>query len=187
MMLGWIKANFDARIVFIIRHPAAVVLSQMRATSSWDPHRTIERYRKDARLLRSLDSGTKKLLRQQVGDVESFTLTWCIENAVGLRQASEFNIPVIHYEELVDRGEPEWRRILSALELDKMPDVKLVSRPSQQTWGAKATDAELTHQYAGWMDSLDASTAVRIQKILDATGMELYSIAEALPKKDITV
>jgi hypothetical protein len=90
---------------------------------------------------------------------------------------------VVNYETLVQQGESEWERILSALELGMVPDMGLVSRPSQQTWGIKAADAKLTRQYAAWMEHIDGATAVRIQKILDATSMNMYNVAEALPSK----
>ena len=37
MMIGWLQRTFDARVVFMVRHPAAVVLSQSSSPRSWDP------------------------------------------------------------------------------------------------------------------------------------------------------
>lgn len=181
MLLAWIKANFNARIVFIIRHPVAVIVSQMRSPRAWNPQLSIERYRADSRLLDTLGDDSKRLLSMSLGDVEAHTLSWCIENAVALQQATDSNIPVIYYETLVRRGLPEWKRILSALALDVVPDERLILRPSQQAWGEKAMDAELVRQHSSWMEHTGQSTTMRIQKILDDTGVTVYHTREALP------
>ncbi len=181
MMLSWLQAKFSARIVFVIRHPAAVVLSQMNARRSWDPYSYIDRYRADSGLLEILDANTRRLLFQTLEDIEAYTLCWCIENTVALEQANRQGILVVHYERLMSRGLPEWQRILSALDLEKMPDQQLIMKPSQQAWGQKATDSTLLLNYASWMANIDKSVLARVQRILDATGMNVYSVDSALP------
>ncbi len=181
MMLAWLRTKFAARIVFVIRHPAAVVLSQMKARKSWDPYTYIDRYRTDSELLEILDEQTRQLLFDDLEDVEAYTLCWCIENMVALDQARSCGIPVIHYERLMSRGLPEWERVLAALDLENMPDRELISQPSQQAWGKKATDANLLLDYASWMADIDNSLPARIQYILDATGLSVYHVDDALP------
>ncbi len=181
MVLAWIKANFDARMVFVMRHPAAVIMSQMKSPRAWTPQQNIERYRRNSRLLDVIPQGSKRLLSEDLEDVEAHTLSWCIENAVALQQAADSNILVVHYETLVRRGLPEWKRIMSALELDIVPEESLIFRPSQQAWGGKALDAELVRQYASWMEHIDRLTAMRIQRVLDDTGFSVYHTSEALP------
>jgi len=70
MMLPWLQAKFAAQIIFVIRHPAAVVLSQMKARGSWNPYSYIDRYRADSDLLEILDAQTRRLLFQTIEDVE---------------------------------------------------------------------------------------------------------------------
>jgi hypothetical protein len=181
MMLAWLRASFSARIVFIIRHPAAVVLSQMKARQSWDPYAYIDRYRADSELLEILGPQMNRLLFQELEDVEAFTLCWCIENAVALEQAQSCGVPVVHYEQLMNRGLPEWERVLSALDLEGMPDRKLILEPSQQAWGKKAKNAALLLDYASWMSEIDDSMSDRIQRILDETDTNIYRVASALP------
>jgi len=181
MMLPWLQRNFDARIVFIIRHPAAVVMSQMRTPRAWNPYKNIERYRRDSRLLDVLDRRTNKLIFQSLDDVEACTLSWCVENIVALQHARDRDFPVIYYETLIRRGLPEWKRILSALELEIVPGENLIFRPSQQAWEEKARNAKLVRKYASWMNQIDQLTAVRIQNVLDATGMTVYHTRDVLP------
>lgn len=181
MMLSWLRKNFEARIVYIVRHPAAVVMSQMRALPAWNLNDRFEIYRGDERLLSCLGSHARKLLFERLEPVEAFTLSWCIENSIALRQAESCDIHVVYYEDLLENGESEWFSILSALGLPVMPEPSLIVKPSQQTWGKKATDSSLVRQYASWKQKIDKETAFKIQGILDATQTSLYSLSEALP------
>jgi len=181
MMLSWLQVKFDARIVFIVRHPAAVVMSQMSSPGVWDPYLRIARYRADSRLLEVLDDQTRRLIFMSLDDVEALSLSWCLENAIALKQARESRILVVHYEDILEREQAEWQRILSALALNIMPNAELISRPSQQAWGDRALDPTQVRRYASWMERIDAKTAARIQNILDATGMDVYSVDQALP------
>ena len=181
LMLPWLRSNFGARIVFVIRHPAAVVLSRMTAPHIWDPCWYIDRYRQDPELPHVLEHRTRNMLFQPVEDVEAHTLCWCIENTIALQQEQRYGTPIVHYELLLKRGLPEWQRMVSALELKHMPDEQLVSQPSQQTWGPKATNSTLLRNYASWMEDIDKSVSVRIQRVLDATGMNIYSVDNPLP------
>jgi len=181
MMLPWLQKNFDAQIVFLIRHPAAVVMSQMTSPDVWKPFSRINRYRADSRLLDILNDQTRELLNGRLDDVEAFTLSWCIENSVALKQARDCGILVTYYEDLLNRGQPEWRRILAALDLQVMPDNELLNLPSQQARGEQVRDLMQNYRYATWMNNIESNTARRIQNILDITGMDVYRVDQALP------
>jgi hypothetical protein len=183
MMLGWLKRTFNARIVFIIRHPAAVVMSQLKAKRSWNPYHQLELYRNDSRLLETLDKPKRALLSEDLDHVSALTLSWCIENTIAVRQVNDNDLTLTFYEDLLRLGEDEWRRVLDALDLSQMPDPKLISQPSQQAWGEKAMDSKLIRQYSLWMEKIDAKTESSIQAMLDAAGMDIYSVDQALPKK----
>lgn len=181
MLLAWMKQNLDARIVFVIRHPAAVVLSQLKSPNSWDPYYQIEKYREDAGLLEVLESRTRDLLLEPLEKAEASTLCWCIENSIALQQAENNGITVVRYEKLLDLGPPEWDRISAALDLKGKPSGDLIARPSQQAWGEQARDPNLVRRYASWMHRIDEMTASRIQSVLDATDTRSYSIHQAMP------
>lgn len=181
MMLGWLRAHFDARIVFLIRHPAAVIASQMKAVRTWDPYPQLEVYKKDERLVDALDTPLREFLFGKVPAVEAYALSWCIENRIALDQARELDIPVVCYETMLEEGEPQWRRVLAALALEKMPSAELVEKPSQQAWGDKAHDRKLVRQYGLWMTLMDDAVAKSIQSVLDLSGMDMYSVDAALP------
>ena len=179
MMLSWLRSRFDARVVFLVRHPAAVVLSQLKSQRSWNPETRIDRYRSNIPLVDALNAPTRKLLFETLDIVEAITLSWCIENTIALRQAAESGIHVVHYETLVSEGMPEWQKIVSALELPVLPEVELVAQPSQQAWNAQ--DPAVVKRHARWRGQIDDETRRRIQNILDATETELYRVDQLLP------
>jgi len=181
MMLSWLKRAFDAKVVFIVRHPAAVVTSQLRSPASWNPYARIEQFRNDSALLETLDDRSRALLFRPCEDIETCTLLWCIENQEALRQARESKIHVVYYEDLVRDGARRWREITAVLGLDIVPQAELVARPSQQTWGQPTDDPALVRRYAAWKERIDGASARRIQATLDAARVDFYSIDDALP------
>ena len=76
MMLPWLQKSFDARIVFLIRHPVAVVMSQMSCPEVWKPFARIDRYKADSVLLDALHKNTRELVLGQLDEVEAFSLSW---------------------------------------------------------------------------------------------------------------
>ncbi len=185
MMLGWLQENFNARIAFLIRHPVAVVSSQMRAAKGWNISQRISVYRNDERLLSEINEATKTLLFTSLDDVKSYTLSWCIENHVALRQCRENGIHVCHYEKLLSSPEEEWSYLLTALDLSIYPSENLISRPSQQAWGKKAKDENLVRQYDSWLKAIEDEVKDKIQHVLDETGMDIYSVKSADPCCDV--
>ncbi|MBT5221022.1 MAG: hypothetical protein HOI35_00755 [Woeseia sp.] len=181
MIISWLRENMAARMVFIVRHPAAVVLSQAASPQSWDPYRRLNLYKSDSRLSNAMSSRMRALLSQSLDSIEALTLAWCVENSIAFKQAAESDVPIIHYEDLLENGEAEWPRILAALDLEIMPDSDLIARPSQQTWGEQAKDPALVRRYESWMTRIDPKTAEKIQAILDEALVDVYNVTQALP------
>ena len=181
MMLGWLSARFDARIVFVIRHPAAVILSQMGAPKTWNPRKRIQGYRSDERLLENITDPLRSMLFRKHDDVEAYAVSWCLENSVALAQAARHGIHVVHYENLLNDPTVAWSGVMKALGLSTSPDESLIRQPSQQAWGEKAKDPELVRRYDSWMNDIDASVADGIQRVMDEIGLGIYRMSGAEP------
>jgi len=181
MMISWLQKNFDARIVFVTRHPAAVVLSQSVSPRSWNSQRQMALYKASPPLLDALDSRMRDLLSQPLDEIEALTLAWSIENSIAFKQAAESDVPVVYYETLLENSDTEWQRIMSALGLKNVPDSALIARPSQQAWGKQARDPALVRRYESWMQRIDPQIADRIQAVLDEVGIDVYRVSQALP------
>lgn len=181
MMLPWLQAKLGAKIVFVIRHPIPVILSQMRNPAIWHAKNRISQYRKDNALKRQLTKTASALLFTELEDVEALALSWCIENSIALEHCRQYNITTIFYERLIDDGEPGWQRIIDSLQLPCVPDKATIARPSQQTWGKKATDEHVVARYAAWQEDVAPDISVRIQAILDKCEIDIYSSGTADP------
>jgi hypothetical protein len=181
MMLSWLYAKFDARMVFVLRHPAPVILSQMAAPKTWNPRKRIDGYREDRELLQNISDSTRTALFRRHDDVEAYAVSWCLENSVALAQAGACGIHVVHYEDLLSTPAEAWSGVLKALGLSRWPNETLIRQPSQQAWGEKAKNPELILRYDAWMRNLDASVASRIQGVMDEMGFNVYKVSEAEP------
>jgi len=133
LMLGWIRRNFDARIVFLVRHPLAVVESQLRlGGADWNARPVLDHYRQDLGLRRYSGDRYGRYLEQELTPAQGFALAWCIENQIPMEQAQAKGYGIVFYERLRAEPDQEWKRVIDTLELKNVPDPRLLKKPSQQ-------------------------------------------------------
>lgn len=182
LMLEWFKETYDARIVYVPRHPGAVVESKLRiGGESWDPEPLIEHYRVPG-VLGEYGERFMALLTEDLSPAESHTLIWCIENALPLEQAEKLGYILVYYEELRRNGEYEWRRIIDGLCLDNSPHGSLfIDRPSQQA--APERSKKLRGGGQNWYERLSSSELESIDRILRASDILTYSAYDPLPRE----
>jgi len=181
LMLPWLNSVYDARIVHVVRHPAPVVMSQLRSPHIWRPQERLGYFRRDDRLRRALDAGVAEMLDTDLSDAGALTLSWCIENDFAARAGKLPGIHLVHYEDLLTNPGPVWKRMVGALELTQIPAGELVDRPSQQAWGDGFENLEPGRRLALWRDRIDDRVANDIQTVLDSTKLDLYRIDSAMP------
>ena len=170
LMLGWLTRHCDGRVVLIVRHPGAVIESELRG--DWQAGSragSIQERRHAARtdqvryrrlLARSLNA------RRGAGD------------ALGHRE------PVRHrtsggrwrHGRALRAAEVVARRRMAApvpaLDLANVPTADARAKPSQQS--AASRSAILAgSSHAGWMQRLTPEQVERIQGVLDEVGFEL--------------
>jgi len=183
LMLGWLRAKYDARIVFVARHPGAVIESKMRLGGiSWDPETMIKYYR-TAGILGDCLGRYRELLEEDLSPVEAHTLIWCIENQLPLEQAGKQGYLSVFYEDLVRDGEKEWLRITNALNLTSSPwGSAVVDQPSQQSTPARAR--RKLGADSNWYDRMSEKELEAIQQVLNAVEMNVYTAFDPLPQHD---
>lgn len=180
LMLPWIKRHVDSRVVFVIRHPGAVVESELR--SGWNASFALDRFRKDARLHELTHGRYLALLSRQLSSIEALAVRWVIENQWVLEAAAGNEITVIHYEQLRSSERGAWSLLCGALQLDSLPDIELLVRPSQQSGaGRQAVSLELP-QSQRWMRSLTLEQKTLVRRILESVEFDRYSMEEAFPR-----
>ena len=182
-MGGWLRERLGARVAHVVRHPCAVVASQLRVDpKAWHDHRELlERYLADERLVEGYLVEHQVALSDVQDSTELHAALWCIENVIPMRRAERDGIPIVFYEGLLSHDPAEWRILLDALGLAHAPDQALTSRPSQQV-SSDMKDASFDAETMGrWRARLDARQIEGIRRILDRFEVEVYSCDSPMP------
>jgi len=179
LMLGWLAEDCNCRILFVMRHPGAVIESELR--SGWTADDTLDRFRRDPKL-RDLGGGRYgPLLKERLEPVESLTLRWLIENQPVANGEVSGVKGVVHYEELVAKSPLAWGKIKDVLSLELIPDAKMLARPSQQSWPPGSASVQRRSASSEWMPGLTADQSGRIQRLLDRCNFGMYSMHRPNP------
>jgi hypothetical protein len=179
LMLPWIARHLGCRIVLVVRHPAAVVESELRGR--WNANFVLERFRHDERLQKLTHDRYRPLLSRQLNPVEALAARWVIENQWVMEAAAHSGISVFHYEHLRSTSTNEWRRLCSTLTVTEVPDVERLTRPSQQSGTRRKTIPLPQSSSPRWMSSLTTDQRTQIRGILDSVGFDAYSMNEPNP------
>jgi hypothetical protein len=180
-LLPWLIRNFSFKYapIFLIRHPFAVVASQLRH-GNWSyefsgykiPHCPFnEFYSKHAEFLSKIR--TKE---------EALVATWCLVNLVPLLHiGNNVNWVMIYYEHLLKNPRKEMQRIFDRWQLP-VPDNFLdkVAKPSATT-----REATFEHgaekQLAKWKSRFNDAQLKKMMTVLEYFGIEQYGMG-ILPK-----
>ena len=110
-MLDWLEANFNPRVIFVVRHPGAVAASQFKATSTaWDFNgpvlkRIFFQYKHDEQLRKDYLKKYYEIFSEKLSPVEGYTLLWCIENILPIYTRQKRKRYVFFYEDIVTNPE----------------------------------------------------------------------------------
>ena len=157
--LPWIAKQFQLRsIFFIIRHPCAVVSSQLKTglcgyRPSSPPYTDIfptqDIILEEVSKIDGLDPVLIEKLKKIKTREEILAATWCLDNYIPLTSPKPHPWSLIFYEKLVQDGEKEITRIFSGIGVIKVPrlafqnlkkpsmviikeELKLIKRPNLQ-------------------------------------------------------
>jgi hypothetical protein len=181
LMLDWISARYDARIVLLLRHPGAVVESRLRlGGEDWQPHEQLARYLQQPGLQQDFLASYNHVLRGPLSDAEAHAAIWCIENQVPLKQSASGRITVVHYEHLASDREP-WAALLKALELEHLPETAALAKPSNSA-GDPALDTFTAEHARNWRERLNPASRRQIDGMLRAMDVGIYRMDDPMPK-----
>ena len=121
LMVEYLQQNFDVNIIYLIRHPCAVISSQRKM--GWNTK--MDRVLSQKNLIEKYDD-VRELILSANKEIEKLTVLWCIENSLILNQIRNKRINVVFatYEDIVLNPEGELRRIL----LESLYPGKVVDR-----------------------------------------------------------
>jgi hypothetical protein len=179
LMLGWLAGRLGWKSVLIVRHPGAVIESELRG--SWDSEFEIDRFRQDSRLHALTQDRYRSILERRMTQVQALATRWVVENQWVVEDAPAHGVTVVHYETLKLSPVVEWRRICAALELEHPPREDAIRRPSQQS-SPTASSASAHVDEPHWLNALTTEQKDQIGGILDSAGVEIYRMDNPRPQ-----
>ncbi len=170
LLLGWLHRNFaEVPLLFVIRHPCAVVLSRMQL--GWWTDKDIEPYLSQPRLVEDFLGDKMDVIRRAKTVEEKHAVVWCVSNLVPITQLRSNQPNVVFYENLCTAPEQEIPRIFQAIGHDYGDAVFASSqRPSMTAIGTSAivTGADKVRR---WRSELSTAQIGNILCIVEEFGL----------------
>ena len=184
LFLKWLVASFpEVPLLFIIRHPCAVVSSRMQL--GWATDTDIAPFLAQPNLVDDFLADKMDVIERAKTVEEKHAIIWCISNLIPIRQFGLENLNIVYYEKLVCEPETEIDRIFRRLNLDydKQTALNEVEKPSvTTTW----EHASLTPQnkIGNWKAKLSSRQIDNILSLVHGFGLnDLYDHTR-MPKMD---
>jgi len=192
LMLEWLVATFKLPVLVVVRHPCAVIESQIRlnrqalevgletGADDWNPRLKLNNYLRDAACRsRFLDPYWPVENDCDLSDVQAMMLLWCLENAWLLREPAPAGIRVVFYEQLSAGGVSAWDGLSKAMGQSAKVKPASVYRPSQQA--SRGFSSRASQDTAPWEATLQPNELDEIQFLLNRFNIDCYSVYEANP------
>ena len=182
LMLEWILERFDARVLFLVRHPAAVVASRLRFTErpEWNFEKRLSTYLADPRLRSQVESRIEEGYGGERTPAGGHAALWCIENATVLRYAESRGIAA-YFEPLVLRRPEAWESVRGILHVEHLPESAELGRPSERASADFRREIDSAGPVYRWTTSLSDSERAAIERMLKAFEVTRYSLGSPLP------
>jgi hypothetical protein len=170
LALKWLHDNFpEVPIIFIMRHPCAVVLSRMEL--GWATDRDIEPLISQSKLVEDYLGPYLDLIRRAGNAEEKHAVVWSVSNLVPLKQFSSDELKVVYYENLCLHPEGELPGIFESIGYEfSSPFVDTINQPSQTTRAGSAVVVG-TDKIGNWKQKLSRSQIDNILQVVQAFGL----------------
>jgi hypothetical protein len=167
LYLGYLARRFQPRLLWLIRHPCAVVHSRLRL--GWDTH--LDDFLLQPALMRDHLDPFADRLRAATSPLERHTLTWIVENWVPWRDLRPEQAAVAHYEDVVEDPLHHHARIAARWGV-RLPPPADPRRPSGTAHQSPATAS--ADYLGGWRTELAPRDIDRILSLVHAFGIPWY-------------
>ena len=178
LLFPWLATQYpEHKNVLLLRHPAAVVLSQVR--NGWEL--SSERIRDQGALLQRPGIRALERFGWPASGFLSNLLFWAAENRVAMDHAMQSNTVVVFYEELClspDKVLDELGRFLG-IGLPKEAAWKV----NKSSWSSSAEIGSMSvaDKISRWRQELSDEQRAQVEQVLDASGMNEYYSLESNP------
>jgi hypothetical protein len=171
LLLSWIHTRYpEIPLLFVFRHPCAVVLSRMQL--GWATDTDIEPLLSQPELVEDFLFDKLDLIRRLNSVEEKHALIWCITNLVPIKQFSAARLNVIFYENLCNQPEKEIPRIFQAIRQEYDDSVfENIDKPSTTTTRSSAvvTGGDKVKR---WKEELSPEQVGNILSVVKAFGLD---------------
>jgi len=171
LALKWLHDNFpEVPIIFIMRHPCAVVMSRMEL--GWATDQDIEPFISQPQLVEDYLGPYLDLIRSAVNSEEKHAVIWSVSNLVPLKQFSSHELKVVYYENLCRHPQAELSGIFETIGYQfSSPLVDTSNQPSQTTRIGSAVVAG-TNKIENWKKKLSPSQIDNVLRVVQAFGLD---------------
>jgi hypothetical protein len=180
LFLKWVIDRFpEVKLLFIMRHPCAVVLSRMQL--GWATDTDIEPFLAQRELVEDYLAPHMDTIRRASTLEEKHAIIWCISNLVPLSQFGPEGLTVVFYEHLCTQPEIEIPRIFQAIGLSYRDDVfRRINRPSTTAMRTSAV-VRGGDKVTRWQQVLLPLQSHRILSVVQEFGLDHIYGDAALP------
>jgi len=187
-LLPWIATTFPLRqIVLIIRHPCAVIASQLQTglygyrpdhPPYFDIFPNHEDILREVKGIDDLDPSLINRLKKIKKQEEILATAWCLDYYIPLSYHRPHPWNLVVYEKLLKDGEKEIFRLFEEIGEKKTPSsaYKHLRSPSMTTIKDKRRMVtQVEHQLSSWQKLLSSKQVERILTIVNDFGLSFYS------------
>jgi hypothetical protein len=187
-LLPWLSKNIQLHgIVLIIRHPCAVIVSQLKTgmcgyNSFTPPYSDIfpklENILKEASNINNIDQNLLKRLKHIKTLEEILAVVWCLDNYVPLSFPKPYPWQIVTYEKLVKEGKKEIIQLFNKLGVKDVPKAALKHLKIPSTL-APIREYDIikksNEQLSKWKKTLSVEQIERILNIVSDFGLDFYT------------
>lgn len=170
LFLIWLQAAFpEIPILFMIRHPCAVVLSRMQL--AWATDTDIQSFLSQPELVNDFLQDKMDVIRCAQTAEEKHAVIWCVHNLIPLRQCKSGGLNIVFYENLCRRPEVEIARIFRIIQHPYRDGVfQMIGEPSTTTMRASAIMTG-SDKVTRWQKELSPEQIRNILSVVEAFGL----------------
>lgn len=188
-MLPWLMKNFPGinPPVYIIRHPCAIVYSQLNH-GAWDYARQIS-YPYKLKMPCTKFGGFYSTVYEKIGKIRSIeqhlALSWCLDALPLFHEYNNKKWITVSYEQAVQNKSNFIEKLFQRLNLSvDAATVSKLNAPSSSTQKINPLRLNPQEQITKWMTKLSKRQKDDIQEILDLLSIDFYSVTS--PEPDYT-
>jgi hypothetical protein len=187
-ILPWLTKRFQLEnIFFIIRHPCAVISSQIKTGvygyhNAYPPYKNIfpnrEQVIEEASNIKGIDKNFINKIKNYKTQEEILAAVWCIDNYIPISMPKPYPWDFIFYENLVNNGENEITRIFNKIGIKNIPQSAYLSLKKPSLLAPLDELKQVTKnsfQLSKWKKTLSEKQIENILKVVSDFGFDFYS------------